>query len=370
MALKLRRRQKLFPGFYLNFSSKGVSATVGIKGLNVNFNKTGTYLNTGIPGTGLYDRKKIGGKSNKNNLKYGYEDVGFEEEQYVFIPQKLEGEIKSQKADEVTSKSLQDLKETLIAAFGEKNDIKIEALKIEKQVNIAKIINISSKILIFGFFIKWFDKNYKEKAEYWDNLRKQYDDCKVNIEINLEDTKKDEYNNLINAFTKLQGCEKVWDMTSSIDNDDNRSMASNNVTRENTSIELNSIAFLNTDYEAMYFENINGSDIYIYPSFIVLFDNKDNFGLVELNEVEIIYSDSNFLEEDNVPDDAELIGSTWAKVNKNGTPDKRFKGNYEIPIVKYGELTFKSKTGIHEVFLFSNAKTPQKFATVFNKFRK
>jgi hypothetical protein len=44
MGLKFRRRQKLFPGVYLNFSSKGISTTIGIKGFTVNLGKEG-----GIP---------------------------------------------------------------------------------------------------------------------------------------------------------------------------------------------------------------------------------------------------------------------------------------------------------------------------------
>ena len=59
MGLKFRRRKKIFPGVYLNFSATGISTTVGFPGLSLNFNKKGTYLNTGIPGSGIYDRKKV-----------------------------------------------------------------------------------------------------------------------------------------------------------------------------------------------------------------------------------------------------------------------------------------------------------------------
>ena len=366
MALKLRRRQKLFPGFYLNFSSKGISTTVGIKGLNVNFNKTGRYLNLGIPGTGLYDRKKIGGnsKTEKQNIK----DQD-KYEQYLFLPEKLEGEIKSKDASEVTSKGLLDLKETLLAAYEEKKEIENEIIKVKKQVESAKIIKIISKILIIGLFIKWFNEKYNEKNEYLNNLTSQLNECKVQIEIKLDNQKTDNYNQLKKAFVQLSKCNNVWDMTASVENIDNRSSASNNVTRDKTDIGFKTIKFINADYEAMYFKNINGSDIYIYPGFIVLFNDKNNFGLVELKDLEIIYSNSNFLEEENVPNDADVIGSTWAKVNKNGTPDKRFKGNYEIPIVRYGELKFKSETGIYEVFLFSNADTSKIFSDIYEDYK-
>lgn len=60
MALNFRKRKKILPGVYLNFSKKGISTTVGPRGANINFGKNGAYLNTGIPGTGLYSRQKIG----------------------------------------------------------------------------------------------------------------------------------------------------------------------------------------------------------------------------------------------------------------------------------------------------------------------
>lgn len=75
MAIYFRKRIKIFPGIYLNFSKKGISTTVGPKGANFNFGKNGVFLNTGIPGSGLYSRQKIGGGQNKipnntNNSNY------------------------------------------------------------------------------------------------------------------------------------------------------------------------------------------------------------------------------------------------------------------------------------------------------------
>src|SRR5690606_18289118 len=66
MAINFRKRKKILPGVYLNFSKKGISTTVGPRGANINFGKKGAYLNTGIPGTGLYSRKKIGGGNGNN----------------------------------------------------------------------------------------------------------------------------------------------------------------------------------------------------------------------------------------------------------------------------------------------------------------
>jgi hypothetical protein len=56
-----------------------------------------------------------------------------------------------------------------------------------------------------------------------------------------------------------------------------------------------------------------------------------------------------------IPADSPVVGHTWWKANKDGSPDRRFKGNFRIPIVQYGMLTLKSPTGLNEAYLISNA---------------
>ena len=64
MAWNWRKRKSILPGVRLNFGKKGISTTIGPRGASMTFGPNGTYLNTSIPGTGLYNRKKIGESSN------------------------------------------------------------------------------------------------------------------------------------------------------------------------------------------------------------------------------------------------------------------------------------------------------------------
>lgn len=58
--MRFRKRIKIAKGVNLNLSKSGLSTTFRIaKGLSINTGKRGTYINTGIPGTGLYSREKI-----------------------------------------------------------------------------------------------------------------------------------------------------------------------------------------------------------------------------------------------------------------------------------------------------------------------
>jgi hypothetical protein len=368
MKLNFRRRQKLFPGVYLNFSSKGVSTTIGVKGISVNHGKEGTYLNTSIPGTGIYSRSKLSDNNNNSTTEKNQIKSSFTEEPFYFFPKKLEGEIKSNDANSVTSEGLAEMKETLLAAYQEKLDIQKEIPKVEEEIKKAATNKLLSQIFIIGFFTSKFKDLHSEKINYLKDLKQQLIECKVNIDINIDNNIKEKYEAIKLAFNNLSKSAKIWDKTSAVKNNESRSAASNSISRKLTELSNKKIEFINADFDALYFKNQNGSDIFIYPAFAVLFDNKKNFGLVDLSDLQVSFKLTKFLEEESVPNDSKIIGESWAKINKDGTPDKRFKGNYQIPIVEYGEIEFKSNSGIYEVFMFSNPSFANDFVDKYNSY--
>ena len=81
MGLRYRKSVKICKGVRVNFSKTGVSYTVGAKGASISFGRNGTYLNTGIPGTGIYARERIDGGSESDHTSL----AGTEETQQVGI---------------------------------------------------------------------------------------------------------------------------------------------------------------------------------------------------------------------------------------------------------------------------------------------
>ena len=68
------------------------------------------------------------------------------------------------------------------------------------------------------------------------------------------------------------------------------------------------------------------------------------------------YEDFDFIENEKVPNDAIIVGHTWLYVNNDGSPDRRFKNNRQLPICGYGKLMIKSKSGLNVILIFSNRK--------------
>jgi len=366
---KFRKRVKVFPGFHLNFSNSGVSSTVGVKGASINFSKKGTYLTTGIPGTGLYNRQKIGGGQNPTNSNFT--DNAPIENKTVIETQPLDGEIKSADTDQLTSASLIELKKTLLEVYEDKIELRTEIEQTIKEIKSAKTNYTISCIFLIGLIIKSFKNKVVEREEYLVDLEKQLSNSFVNIDVHFDTTYEEKYNELKESYKDLLTSEIIWDITSTVQQNTKatRSAASNVVTRVPVKFKFDNIEIIKSSFAAFHFENKNGGDLFIYPAFIIVTNDKKEFGLIDIKEFEMGFSQQNFLEEEKIPSDAKTIDKTWAKVNKDGSPDKRFVGNYEIPIVRYGKIEIKSKSGLNETYSFSSFEAAQEFARTFTEYR-
>lgn len=366
--MRFRRKAKLFPGVYLNFSKSGISTTLGVPGASINLGKQGTYLNTGIPGTGLYDRQKIGGNKERKHSTPQSE---------IEIPREIVhndeiGAIKTDQAENTTTQGLLELKKTLLDCYQERIDLKKEIEKAKTELTISTILMVFSYLLIFGFFIKWFRENKNDKKENLTDLKNQLENCFVNIDMKVDEQIEMKYQNLLESYKTLLTCEKIWDITSSVavDQKASRSAASTSVTRRLVKFGFGNIDIFKSKHDALHFENANGGDLYIYPAFLAIVDAKKKFGLVDIRELDFNFHGQRFIESEKVPKDSDVIDYTWAKVNKNGTPDKRFKGNYQIPICKYGEIELSSSTGLNESYSLSSYDKSEKFAIAMIDYQK
>ena len=85
MGWRFRKCITIFPGVRLNISKSGISFSFGTKGASVNVNEDGAYLNTSIPGTGLYNRQKIySSKDNKGSDQEKNHDSSHDDKRYNY----------------------------------------------------------------------------------------------------------------------------------------------------------------------------------------------------------------------------------------------------------------------------------------------
>jgi hypothetical protein len=163
----------------------------------------------------------------------------------------------------------------------------------------------------------------------------------------------------------------IWDITemSELNKQRKRSNADFKVSRVRAKIDNKGFRVIRSKFEPMHFENRNGSDLYFYPAFLILINEEMKMELIEYSDMEVSYAHAQTLEPETVFVDTEVIGKGWMKENKDGTRDKRFVDNLELPKVSYGMITFESITGLKEIYLVSSKKNAEAFHDALEEFR-
>ncbi|MFZ6009065.1 MAG: DUF4236 domain-containing protein [Bacteroidota bacterium] len=106
---------------------------------------------------------------------------------------------------------------------------------------------------------------------------------------------------------------------------------------------------------------LKNTEMYFFPERIIL-KRGNKFGGTFYKNIRIGSTNIQFIEEQVVPSDAQVIDYTWKYLNKNGGPDRRFNNNRKLPICLYTNYTFESEGGIEEVITTSKAGSMDNFA--------
>ncbi|TCC96380.1 DUF4236 domain-containing protein [Pedobacter frigidisoli] len=363
MAWSFHKRIKIIPGVHLNFSKSGISTSIGVKGASMTFGKSGTYLNTSVPLLNISSRHKLSGLNTTPDIYDHVEQIEISEN------------IFSADVHEITSQNMAGIKEAILLAQQQRKELKVDLLKIQAALATSKMKLILSYVLLYGLIYKSISKDIRLNIQAQKEVIKQTTElignCFVKLDLEFDPEIREKYDSLVKAFGNLTTSHKIWDVTNAHFQDRvaARSSASTIVSKRDVRFSFRSLVEIRSDFEALYFENANGADLYFYPSFIVMYANKKDFAIIGLDEINIQQSYVRFTETGTVPRDSKVIDKTWAKVNKNGTPDKRFKGNYQIPIAKYGQIKLRTDTGLNEEYEFSNYEFTEAFGQTFRDYQ-
>lgn len=363
MAWSYRKRIKIIPGVRLNISKSGISTSIGVKGASMTFGRNGTYLNTSIPALGLHNRTKIGRVDNKPTPGT-----------YYGQPVLPSDNIFSADLQEITSQDMAGIKEAVIMAINQSAELKEDLMQIKTSLTYSKLKLFAGYFLLFGLFNRALrerirtDINAKKDASL--QLEREIENCCVPLDIAFDPDVRIKYERVIDSFKKLSASLKIWDVTAAHNQNRvaARSAASTIVTMQEVHFGIRSLPYIKSSVETLWLKNANGADLYFYPNFIVMYSGKKEFALIGLHEINLAHTQVRFVETKTIPADSKIIDMTWAKVNKNGTPDKRFKDNYQIPIVRYGVINLTTGTGLNEQYQFSNYEHSIAFTTVFKDY--
>lgn len=381
MSWRFRKSFKVLPGLKLNLTSRGLSATLGAAPFSVNVGPRGVYSNTSIPGTGIWNRQRLDSPSSPVHPPSRHVEPGQDSTpQPLPVPRSLSTagsvtEIRSASTEMLKSESMADLQRLLEETYEERTALEGEVAAATKEADSAasRYRSWESGMLFKRVFTTAFAtrKEIFETAQAkLDELREQLRLTVLATQIDIDAKLAEPYYRMRDDFAKLCECQRAWDTLErrGINRVVERSAASEAITREPVSFKLGSCDLIQWEQKALHFPNRTGGDLYIYPGFALYRAAKKAFAIIDLREIQLLYARTRFIEDGTVPSDTQVVGQAWAKSNKDGSPDRRFRDNYQIPVVLYGSLKFTSPTGLQEEFQVSNAELGERFSKSWHEF--
>jgi hypothetical protein len=104
--------------------------------------------------------------------------------------------------------------------------------------------------------------------------------------------------------------------------------------------------------------------VYFLPDRVVIRDGRQ-YADMPYQRCRVTGAATRFIESGRVPGDAERVGTTWKYVNKGGGPDRRYKNNPQLPIMRYGELTLTAPPGLNFIWQTSKATAASALSAAF-----
>ena len=309
------RKSKSFGPFRLNFSKSGVGVSTGVKGARLSMGPNGTYVNVGR--NGIYYRKKIGGSSAKKN-NYSIKQINspaFNYENTYSFTDAIRVSASSGNVSELGNIIIKDIKRAKAYTW------------IWIVLFIALFAAISWWALLPMLLLRFaFPKFFKAFIKY-----------DLDGDASLEWEK---YSEIINM---LKSSKKVWIVETAKLNSNTKynAGASRNISRGIAHVKKikpkhNTGLKVKTDAPSVIVKSSKCSLLFL-PSDVII-KKGAKYIAYSYDQLAVYSSTTNFIESGAVPRDTEIIRYTWQYVNINGTADKRFNNNRQLPVCRYGLL--------------------------------
>lgn len=350
MGLYVRKSVRVGP-FRLNLSKSGVGVSAGVKGFRVGSGPRGNYIHMGRGG--LYYRKTF--SHGAKNCRPAKPNPTLEETQSLEIPTTTHEpllEIESGEIGQMVDSSSKDLVNEL--------NSKRKRIRLWPWLAITTVIAsfvVASQplppwttytTLGIGVVLTLF-------AFYKDILGKT-----TVMLYNIESDLSGVIEQLHSAFDGMRGCRASWHLEAEgrVKNRKYHAGASHLVKRRNITLTMKNPPFVKTNVATPRIP-VGKQTLYFFPDKVLVFA-PNGVGAITYENLVINISRTRFIEDGNVPKDAEIVDRTWKYVNKHGGPDKRFKDNRQLPVVLYEEVHFHSGTGLNErIQLSSNGQSSE-----------
>lgn len=192
----------------------------------------------------------------------------------------------------------------------------------------------------------------------------------LHLEYDIDEEVSEMIKNRNKALECLSNCDKIWNIEaySKVSYTRVNAGCGTNVNRNKVYLTLiNAPSYLKMSDDEKFYQLTISKNKYLFLPDKILVESSKNVGALGYHDISISLENTNFVETESEPTDSTLINYTWKYVNNNGTPDRRFNDNRQLPVYAYMEIAIKSETGLNLRLLVSSDKKAKRFKEYWDK---
>ena len=353
MGFFIRKSVRIGP-LRFNLSKSGIGVSTGIPGFRVGTGPRGTYVHMGRGG--LYYRQTLSAPTPRNQA------LDRPLSNTPFLPLNTHGPMNA-----ISSGCVTEMVDTNSAAL--LSEIEQRQARISWWPIVLVSTLIASALLLVGDVTLWITVPCAMLFLVGTVAVYQYDRLRKNVVLmyDLEGPSLDSYQTLHAAVDEMSRCGAVWNITAQGDVHDPKyhAGAGQLINRRRLSVAYGDPPYVKTNLSVPFLP-LGQHSLYLLPDRVLVYAPK-GVGSVEYDALNLSVHITRFIEEGNVPHDAQVVDHTWQYVNKNGEPDRRFRSNRQIPICHYEELRLASTTGIQEILQLSRLGVADKLQSAITE---
>ncbi len=339
MGFYLRKSQRVGP-FRINLSKSGIGISTGVKGLRISQGPRGAMVHMGRHG--MYYRKSLGRPTATGKPAGTARGTSGDLHRSLSRSQPEQGlaEIDSASAETIVDTNSQALVDLIRDTRGKPRLIWLTPLPLLAGLIFpTALVGLMPFTALFALVAALLDKRRRTTT----------------IAYSISDEMESVLQEFYDAFDTVFSSKAVWNVAAETDgpNLHKAGRATHSLQLEPVRVNWGQPKGINTNVRVPSLP-VGRQVLHFLPD-MVLVDEKTHVGAVSYKHLKIEESITEQAEYGGVPSDAEVVRITWKHANKDGSPDRRFKSNREIPVVKYLQIRLTSDTGLQELSQVSNA---------------
>nr|DAH96250.1 MAG TPA: Protein of unknown function (DUF4236) [Caudoviricetes sp.] len=341
MGFRYRKSINLGGGFRVNFSKSGIGYSFGGKGFRYTKTAKGTdRVTLSLPGTGISWVQECSTTRTKNAA----------EKQNDVLPLRS---IENEEAAKLTSATKQSFISSVERYFFINHAlwaliflsvVLVKTISFSNWFCVETASNIQLAIVLLPIIAKIVYQNLG----------------KIEISYEYDESGRKKHDKIIHAIECFSDAAVLWQINDVYAHNNRRVHAgtAQSVSRTRVKITKKVPHFLRTT-ECCYYAKLKKEKIYLLPDMMLIVSGKQ-VGAVDFSDFHIHFDTTQFVEENSAPSDAKIIRTTWKYVNNDGTPDRRYKGNAQLPVCLYAVVDIKTDTGVNlQLYLSSLQKAEE-----------